>query len=156
MKYINLIFLSLVFVNLNACTKSQNTSLISSEKLNENGIRGDVADYIQKRFPKSEKRRAALTQFAKDYQEAFEAISDPKALSSVLDKIELTIICIDAVFGYELQTEVPSLLAQIMNNRERSVAGIKVDGLLYDHTIPWPSEDMRINKCRFDVSKMRN
>ena len=132
-------------------------SLLGTDS-NKNGIRDDIDDYIQKRFPKSEKRRAALSQYARDYQIAFTVYTDAKKLKESALEIERTIYCLGAIFdnsGVSIY-ETNNLLAEIFSNKARSEAGIHIDALLWDLPSDLVGPHDELKQCRFDLKKMVN
>ena len=46
--------------------------------------------------------------------------------------IDDTYMCLDAVFGIETVDEAQALMAELFNSGKRSVAGIHIEGLLFD------------------------
>ena len=127
-----------------------------SSQSNPNEALDQVKEYIQKQYPKSQKKRAALLQFAEDFEAAMNAVQHATQVNEALLRLAKSELCVNAVFDFNGSRETNALYAEIMSNRERSELGIQVDSLLYKHDIKWPDRNERMRECRFDISKMDN
>ena len=105
------------------------TSVFSSSKQDDNllgvdsdhnGIRDDIDEYIKKRFPKSQRKQAALSQMARDYQNAFSVYDDSEKLKNAVNSIERTFWCLESVFRPDSVDESHALMAELFNNSKRS------------------------------------
>ena len=134
------------------------TSLLKhghKEKLNEDGIREDVAAEISTKFPNSEKKRAAAIQLSRAFQTA---IDNPGEASAANELYERAASCLKAIEGVPVRGQPTGTSALIeswvVNSYERSQAYIRYNAGLSGRI--FQSIDPEISKCEFDVAKMSN
>ena len=127
-----------------------------SSQSNPNEAFDQVKEYIQKQYPKSQKKRAALLQYAEDFEAAMNAVKLSSGVNQAITKLAKSAMCVDAVFDFYSYKQTDALYAEIMSNRERSELGLKVDSFLFKLDVSWPKESEQIRECRFEISKMEN
>ena len=127
-----------------------------SSQSNQNEAFDQVKEYIQKQYPKSQKKRAALLQFAEDFENAMKSVKQSSGINEAILRLSRSEICVNAIFDFDGSDEIESLYAEIMSNQERSIQGIKVDSLLYKKSEKRPKRNERMRECRFDILKMEN
>ena len=123
---------------------------------NRDGIRDDIELYVRSRFPNSEKRRAALLQLARAWQNAFAVSNNADQLKTETNKIINATYCSLGVFGAEGGDETRALVAEMMNTRIRSETYIHIEILMQSSDIPLlPGSDFT-KRCLFELSDMKN
>lgn len=115
-----------------------------------------VKKYIEDRFPNSEKTRAALIQFAEDFEIAMQAVATNTDVEATVIRASKSAICVNAIIHSDAGPEITRLYTEIMNSSERSKLGLNVDSLMYKYYVEMPDESARILECRFDSSKLEN
>ena len=121
------------------------------------GVRDDLQRWIVLNYLTSEKRRAALTQYAKEIQ-VFLIDANDKELSRAHDKVlERAQVCGYYVFGLnDARRARLEMQAQLLNTETRSQAYIKADSQLSGTFGLVIQDDEYKVQCTFDPDSMAN
>lgn len=123
------------------------------DKVNADGIREDVAIAIAKKFPQSEKKRAAATQFASVLQRA---VNEPNNALKIVGDLQKAAACLTAIESPKLTdplTETNRFIEEtVVNSLARSRAYIQFNGGLSGHVSGDIEESTK--SCDFDPNKM--
>jgi hypothetical protein len=115
------------------------------------GVRDDVQRYIALTYPDEPKVRAALTQFANQYQGLLPQADDRDAAYNHAVKLMRHLDCLVGIKGEDFIKISPALRAVILNTRQRSLAYIKFsDNLGGQQITSTPLKEWK-TACAFDV-----
>lgn len=118
------------------------------------GVRDDVQRYIALTYPNEPKVRAALTQFANQYQGLLPQAGDRDAAYNHAVKFSRHMACLFYIKGEGAINVSAALKAVILNTRQRSLAFINFSDNLGGQIIINPPFEERKNNCAFDVDAL--
>jgi hypothetical protein len=125
-----------------------------------NGVRDDIDRYIAFQFPDSERKRAALTQYAQELQ-IFLRDSDDKEKTIANAHAEKGQGCVEYVFwNVENRKSDETLLAEVLNTPDRSKAYVRAESHLGGQVFSGPLlselQSFLKSQCSFDPDMMAN
>jgi hypothetical protein len=118
----------------------------------EDGVRDDIQRYIEVTYPEEPIVRAGLHQFARPLQLALRDADSEGAAVAHREVIERARECIRTHVAFpQSSTIMKSLIAEMLNTRERSIAYLKWNQQLGGKTFQVPAVD-RPSACTSDLS----
>jgi hypothetical protein len=105
--------------------QEQLTRDIGGADLNQNGIRDDVEEWIDKRFDDSARDRKAFLQLAVDYQRVLVTTGNAQASRSNVLRLSESLRCVRYVLGSGADEEIAQFKAIVLNSDLRVRAWLK-------------------------------